>query len=550
MNTIATSNSLTVEDIRSRIAHFEANFTASTIGDFLSRYTRQYAERTAVHIIETGEELTYGQLDLESNRIANALLGVGIKVGDRVAVMLGNRITFPTIWAAVAKIGAVLVPINMRYTPREVEYVVADSGAQLAILDQKVLDVFGAMEPWPDCLSKEAIVVIGQDVSASSRWRSFEAFLADYDTTPPQVTGIGSESLMNIQYTSGTTGFPKGCMLTHDYWLIFSYQGACWEPRPLSRYMTAQPFFYVDPQWLFLKVIRNGATLFIAPQLSSSRFMGWAKKFGIQWCHVPELVGRQPAEPDDEVVKLEDVPGFGWGSETSHQFKRRFPGVRTGDGFAMTEIGFGTQRPFELENMFDSGSVGIAAPFRSVRVVKEDGSEAGAGETGEAWIKGRSIFRGYWKREEANAEAFVGEWFRTGDLFRTDGQGFYWLVGRVKEMIRRSNENIAAREVEAVIREVAEVEDVAAVAVKDVMRGEEVKIYVQARDADFDRDALVTKILARARTGLAAFKVPRYIEFVPEFPRTISNKIVKRKLNESRTDQMLNSFDAQDNVWR
>jgi acyl-CoA synthetase (AMP-forming)/AMP-acid ligase II len=259
-------------------------------------------------------------------------------------------------------------------------------------------------------------------------------------------------------------------------------------------------------------------------------------------------VARQLKGPIEGASALKDVAAFGWSTGTTKHF-RRFVDVPSRDGFAMTEIAFGTQMPFEFTEMSDSGSVGIAAPFRSVRIVKVDGSEASAGEVGELWVKGRAIFKGYWNRPQANSEAFVGDWFRTGDLLRADEQGFHWLVGRVKDMIRRSSENIAAREVEAIIRELPQIEDVAAVPVRDPQRGEEVKIYVQLKNGH-SREAAVGQILAHARSRLAAFKVPRYIGYVDGFPRTASNKIIKRELIAASQDQRLDCYDAQDGIWR
>jgi acyl-CoA synthetase (AMP-forming)/AMP-acid ligase II len=163
---------------------------------------------------------------------------------------------------------------------------------------------------------------------------------------------------------------------------------------------------------------------------------------------------------------------------------------------------------------------------------------------------GRAIFKGYWNKPEANQAAFSGDWFRTGDLFRSDEHGLYWLVGRVKDMIRRSSENIAAREVESVIRELPETEDAAAVRVRDPIRGEEVKIYVQLKAGISQDRASVEKILDHARTRLAAFKIPRYVSYIEEFPRTASNKIIKPKLIASAADLRVGAYDAVDKLWR
>lgn len=166
-------------------------------------------------------------------------------------------------------------------------------------------------------------------------------------------------------------------------------------------------------------------------------------------------------------------------------------------------------------------------------------------------MRGRGLLQGYWNRPDADAEAFRAaedgglRWFRTGDLFEADEDGFLWLVGRLKDMIRRSSENIAAREVEAVIRELPQVEDCAAVPVPDAKRGEEVKIYVQLKPGISPAELPPEAILAHARGGLAAFKVPRFYAYVESFPRTVSNKIEKRNLVAGVADLRAGAWDAE-----
>ncbi|MGY3424306.1 acyl-CoA synthetase (AMP-forming)/AMP-acid ligase II [Bradyrhizobium sp. F1.13.4] len=182
--------------------------------------------------------------------------------------------------------------------------------------------------------------------------------------------------------------------------------------------------------------------------------------------------------------------------------------------------------------------------------MNEDGSLTPVGGVGELWVSGRGIFDGYWNKPEANAALFEGKWFKTGDLMRCDELGFYWLVGRTKDMIRRSGENIAAREVEAVIREIPEIADVAAVPVCDSKRGEEVKIYVELREGVEPCDSFVQGVIDHARASLAVFKLPRYIAIIPKLPRTTSsNKVLKRELM-AVSDQISGSYDVEEKRWR
>lgn len=511
-----------------------------TIGQAVSDACAHHAERVAIEVFERGEQITFAEFEALTHRYARALLSLGVGSGDRVALMLPNRLAYPALFVALARIGAVHVPVNTRYTPREVAYVVNDAGARLLIHDVLFASTIDGL---PDEMRKALrIVDLGDG--------EFERIAASCPSDPVELAGINPDSLANIQYTSGTTGFPKGCMLTHDYWLVLAHAAIAWDVEPTRRILSAQPYFYMDPQWITLKALLTGATLVIAPGLSSSRFLGWIRDHAIEWCMFPLLMTRQPPSPSDPETPLKQVATFGWPPETCREFRRRF-GVTAREGFGMTEIGLGTWMPPELDDMFDSGSVGFAAPCRETTIRDESGHPVANGETGELWVRGRSIFKGYWNKPGANAEVFrEGGWFRTGDLFREDDKGFLYIVGRLKDMIRRSQENIAAREVEAAICMLSQVEDAAAVPVPDPIRGEEVKIYVQLKEG-VKRDALpVDAILAHARAHLAPFKVPRYVAFVDTFPRTASNKVEKKTLTAGVSDLRAGAYDAEEKTWR
>lgn len=529
-----------------KIEALETTYDTITIGQLVSMRARTHGSTTAVDVFERGERATYSEMDRLSNKYAHALRAFGVRKSDRIGVMLPNRIEFPILWFAIAKLGAVMVPINTRYTPREIEYVLSDTQAKFAIVDGSVWSVVSAMKPWPQDLVKERVILIGQPSHGAAT--TLDGLLKGVDDSLVE-DDIRPDDLLNIQYTSGTTGFPKGCMLTHDYWGVI--RKACWDMQPYERYLSAQPFFYIDPQWHLLNSYRQGGTLYLAPQLSSTRFIGWVKRYGIEWCPFPELIGREAeaADEEDGGTCLKQTMNGGWSPDLVRRFRKRFR-ARTQDAYGMTEIGFATLMPSEFEELADSGSVGIRAPFRELRLMNGDGSPTPVGDVGELWVRGRGIFGGYWNKPETNAALFEGEWFKTGDLLRCDELGFYWLVGRTKDMIRRSSENIAAREVEAVIREIPEIADVAAVPVRDVKRGEEVKIYVELREGVTPDNLVVARILEHARAHLAVFKVPRYIAFTPALPRTSSsNKVLKRELMAA-SDPLAGTYDTEEKRWR
>jgi len=530
-----------------KIETLECSYQDITVGQLVSMRARTDGSTTAIDVFGRGERATYSEMDRLSNRYAHALRAFGVRKRDRIGVMLPNRIAFPIVWFAIAKLGAVMVPINMRYTPREINYVLGDTQARFAIIDESVTAVFSAMEPWPQDLAKERVILIGQ--SFDGRATSLDELLKGADDSIVE-EDVRPDDLLNIQYTSGTTGFPKGCMLTHDYWGVTAFQAQCGDEQRYQRYISIQPFFYGDPQVHLLKSYRQAGTLYLAPSMSSTRFIDWIRQYRIEWCFFPELIARQAEATNDEdgATCLKQALTWGCSPDTQRKLRKRFR-VRTQDAYGMTEIGFGTQMPNDLDEMADSGSVGIRAPFRNLRLMNCDGTPTAVGEVGELWVSGRGILKGYWNRPEANA-SFKDGWFRTGDLLRRDDLGFYWLVGRTKDMIRRSGENIAAREVEAVIREIPEIADVAAVPVPDAKRGEEVKIYVELKEGLTPGDLPVDRILEHVRISLAVFKVPRYIAFTPVLPRTSSsNKVLKRELM-AVSNPLAGAYDVEEKRWR
>ncbi|MCK1292467.1 acyl--CoA ligase [Bradyrhizobium sp. 30] len=526
-----------------KIEELELAYQTTTLGQLVSMRARTHGSALAIDIFERGERATYAQMDRRSNSCAHALRRFGVRKGDRVGMMLPNRIEFPVLWFALAKLGAVMVPINMYYTPREVDFVLRDTQAKFAIVDESAWPTFTAMNPWPPDLAKERVVLVGNGTATAT---TLHEVLEGVESSPVD-ENVQPDDLLTIQHTSGTTGFPKGCMLTHDYWGVCSYVYAYLDYHPYKRHLSwSSPAYSYWPN-IFLKSYRQGGTLYLAQEMNWSRFIDWLEEYRIEWCALPRLI----AETAHQVPRcLKQVSQYdGWSADTIRRFREQF-GVPGHCPFGMTEIGYGMQLSYDLEEMTDTRSIGICSPFRNLRLVNDDGSPTPVGGVGELWVSGRGIFKGYWNDPEANAEAFEGEWFKTGDLMRRDELGFYWFVGRRKDVIRRWTENIAAREVEAIIGEIPEIADVAAVPVPDDKRGEEVKIYVELREGITPASLPIERILEHARKRLAAFKVPRYIAFTPALPRTTSsNKVLKRDLL-TISDPLSGAYDCEEKRWR
>ncbi|CAG0959496.1 MAG: ATP-dependent acyl-CoA ligase [Rhizobiaceae bacterium] len=517
-----------------------------SIGAFVAERAATMGDAPAAVWFEDGLTLSYADLNERSDALAAALLARGIRKGAHVALMMSNVPEFVLSWFALAKLGAVLVPVNTAYTSTELDFLLNQSDSQALIVDAALLPAFEGMTRRPSCLDNERVFVRG----GGAPYVSLDGLLEEKRvwTAPWPVV---STDLASLQYTSGTTGFPKGCMLTHDYWLLlaFSAAGGMGADQVRSSLLWA-PFFYMDPQWQLMMTMQLGGTAYVAKRMSLTRFFGWVRDLAINYTYFPEAALKSlPPSEADKKMSLRYINAFGWSPASIREAEERF-GVVARDSFGMTEIGAGMLMPAAAVHKLDSRSCGVPAPFRETRVVGEDGRECAVGEAGELQIRGRSILLGYYKRPDANADSFDGDWFRTGDLFIRDADGYLNIVGRIKDMVRRSSENISAREVEAVLEELPEVEEAAVVPVPDALRKEEVKAYLKLKPG-VDRAAFsLDRLFDHCKQSLAAFKVPRYIGFVDDYPRTPSHKIAKQKLIAAAGDLRSGAYDRVDGVWR
>ncbi|WNK01184.1 AMP-binding protein [Thalassospiraceae bacterium LMO-JJ14] len=504
-------------------------------------------DQTAWHFFEDGVCETYRQIHDNVNRLAHGLHKLGIRKGSHVAVMIaGNVPAFPTTWLALGRLGAVMVPVNDRYSSRELDYILNDSDAEWLVIDMQLLPCLEGMQERPAVLSDQRVITVGES-DGDKPYHCHADIMAGGDAAFVYDDPPGPEDIMNIQYTSGTTGFPKGCLLRHSYWTGTAKVAARRDGLVYKNILASTPYYYMDPQWLTLMAFYQRGTLFVARRQSSSRFMEWVRRYDIHFCLFNEMFYRQPPHPEDRNNALRRVNIYGLRKEIHRDLQDRF-NVQAREAFGMTEIGASMFMPLEAVEMIGSGSCGMPCAFRECKVVDEQGNEVPNGEIGELVVRGPNILLGYYNKPEATRDAFFGEWFRTGDLFRRDARGFFYIVGRIKDMIRRNSENISAREVESVAAQAPGVRDVAAVPVPHETRGEDVKIYVIAEQADAPPRA--EDVIAFCEKTLAPFKVPRYVEFVEKFPRTPSGKISKNVLKAAKPDLREGSWDGEEKRQR
>jgi acyl-CoA synthetase (AMP-forming)/AMP-acid ligase II len=527
----------------------EAQLLPESLGAFVRQCAQKHGEKLVGHWFDEGSKLNYRKLDEAADRLASSLLRIGVRKGTHVMVMLPNVAAFPITWIALGRIGAVMVPVNVAYTGEEVSFVANDSDAQFIVVDAEFVETVRAMPRRPAMLTDANVVVHGDAPEGTRSWRE----LADAGEAPFEAPSpVCRTDLLNLQYTSGTTGFPKGCMLSHDYWMIIAHNAAYFRSRggEVRNTLIWAPFFYMDPMWQFLMTMALGGSVFVARRMSLTRFFDWLKDYQINYCIFPEpaLKQREPG-PADKELSLKYVSIYGWRAEARREVEERFS-VMAREGYGMTEIGGATLMPPAADHMAYQRTCGLVSPFRELKIVDEEGNELPTGEIGELWVAGRGLLWGYYKRPEANAESFRGRWFRTGDLFRRDENGYHFIVGRIKDMIKRGGENIAAIEVEAALRDLPQIEEAAVVPVPDPLRREEVKAYVKLREGLTKADVTPEQIATYCEERLAKFKIPRYIAYVEDFPRTPSRKIQKKALIAGAADLRLGAYDRQDRCWR
>ncbi|MFO7772872.1 MAG: AMP-binding protein [Dehalococcoidia bacterium] len=516
-----------------------------SVGQLVEKASLENGHKT--FLIFEGQNLGYADANKRINRIANTLRRFGAGKGDRISVMLPNGFDFPLTWLAIAKLGAVMVPTNVTYKEHDLEYILNDSESSLMLIHNECVPLLERVRP--DIKGLKQVLVTD---CKSSTYKSF-ADEVENASEEFHIEDVGLDDLLNIQYTSGTTGFPRGCMLTHEYWMLLGKDMYdMFKPQPDDVDLTAQPFSYMDGQWNVAMCMMAGIPLVIMPKFSVSKFWPTVHQCNVTFFYV---LGAMPAyllsRGEDELEKTHNVRMVACSAivpELHATLERRFncPWRET---FGMTESGCGLFVPFDDTDCVGSGAMGKPAPTKEAKVVDNDGNDVPDGEVGELILRGQGLMLGYWKKPEATREVFRDGWLRTGDLAFKDEKGYFHWVGRLKDMVRRSGENISTAEVEGVLVQHEKVKVAAVLPVPDPMRGEEGKAYLILKDAESKETVSPQEIVEFARTKLAPFKVPRYIEYVTDLPRTPSERVEKHKLLKATQDLRLDSYDAEQGIW-
>ncbi len=493
--------------------------------DWLERWALYRPDQVALQDADTGRRYTYAQAKAVVNRAARVLRDeLGVQEGDRFAVLSTNELEYVFLLFAAQKIGAILVPLNFRLAPRELEWILADSEPSLLVVQHQFDET--ATRVGAAALRPKRIAFDGPG-------GLIERMLdPDRPALPvPQVAGLETPCL--ILYTAGTTGRPKGAILTPG--LI------CWNSintmlrldlLPTDVALTFMPLFHTGG-WnvLTTPLLHRGGRVVFLRKFDADRVLELCDSEGVTILFgLPTIMDMLHRSPRFATAKLAQVRYAIVGGEPMplpliQAWHAR--GIPIRQGYGLTEFGPCVYSLQEEHAERKIGSIGFPNFYVDARVVDDDDRDLPDDKVGELVLRGPSCMPGYWRNPEATAQAIRDGWFHTGDLVRRDGEGFYFVVGRKKDMYKSGGENVYPVEVETFLRTHPRIDDVAVVGVPDPKWGEVGLACVTPRPGETLTEA---DVVAFCQGNLARYKIPRYVRFLPELPRGDSGKVLKREL--------------------
>ncbi|CAG4891245.1 AMP-binding protein [Paraburkholderia saeva] len=535
----------------------------TSLVQFFDECVAQFRERVAY--VSVGEEMTYGELARKATAFAAYLQGIGVKPGDRVAIMLPNTFQYPVALFGVLKAGAVVVNVNPLYTVRELAHQLKDSGAQTIIVFENFAKVVEEALPGTKVqnvivtglgdLLKDGLNIKGRLINFMLRhvkklvpaWHIPQAVtlldaLATGYTRPLTPVHPMHEDIAFLQYTGGTTGVAKGAMLTHRNIIANLLQAKEWSAGQLTgdaeTVLTPLPLYHIFSLTVNALIFMGlgGRNILIANPRDVKRVMMIIRheKFtgitAVNTLYNAFLDNEEFCKRDFSNLKLAMAGGMATQKAVADRFKA-VTGQPIIEGYGLTECSpIVSMNPVDLKHMRDfEGSIGLPAPSTQVRFRKDDGTWANIGEAGELCVKGPQVMKGYWNRPEETAKVFDEDgWLATGDIGVMDSRGFMRLIDRKKDMILVSGFNVYPNEVEDVIAMHPDVREVAAIGIPDAAQGERIKVFIVPRTRSLTQE----QVIAHCRKLLTGYKVPKVVEFRDELPQTNVGKILRRQLRE------------------
>ncbi|MFB7056090.1 AMP-binding protein [Streptomyces vinaceus] len=522
---------------------FEVPLLGDTIGENLDRTVHRFPDRDALVDLAAGRRWTYAEFAADVDALALGLLDLGIAKGDRVGIWAPNRAEWTLVQYATAKIGAILVTVNPAYRSHEVEYVLRQAGIRLLVAAErfKSSDYAGMIEEVaPRCPDLEFTVLL-----ESPQWTSLveRGRAGDPADLVRAAAELSADDPVNIQYTSGTTGFPKGATLSHHNILNNGFfVGELCHYTERDRVCIPVPFYHCFGMVMGnLACTSHGAAMVIPapafdPQatLAAVEAESCTSLYGVPTMFIAELAAPGFDAYDLSSLRTGIMAGSPCPVEVMKEVIDRMGMREVSICYGMTEtspVSTQTRADDSVERRVST--VGRVGPHLEVKVVDpQSGRTVRRGEPGELCTRGYSVMLGYWGEPERTAEAVdAARWMHTGDLAVMDGDGYLSITGRIKDMVIRGGENVYPREIEEFLHGHPDVLDVQVIGVPDAKYGEELMAWVRMREGAPPLTAEAVRAYCDGR--LAHFKIPRYVHVVEEFPMTVTGKVRKVEMRET-----------------
>lgn len=502
----------------------------------LTHGATNYPENVA--IVYRDNNITFRELEALTNRFANALLSLGIKQGDKVCLLMTNRPEFIISFYAVARIGAVVSAMNPSYREREIEYQISNSEAVAVVVQNELFPLLEVARGQLPNL-KHVITVGAGDPNGAMKFERFNTLISQQPASAPPPVDIAWKDLVALPYSSGTTGLPKGVLLSHENLVSNNlHMVASARIKETDRMMLFLPFYHIYGTMLMGAAMYAGATAVLMERFEPVGCMQLVKQHKITLFYaVPPVLVMLTGWSELKNYDLSTIRHVMCGAAPlAPEVGRRFQqltGVRVVQGYGMTEASPLTHiNPVYSDELNILETVGLPVHDTLQKIVDlETGDqELGVGEVGELCVKGPQVMQGYWKAPEATAATLRNGWLHTGDIGYIDANGYVTIQDRKKEMIKYKGFGIAPAEIEALLFEHPGVADVAVIGKKDDEAGEVPKAFV-VRRADHP-DLTAEELLQFCAGRLAGYKTVREVEFIDAIPKNPSGKILRRILRE------------------
>jgi crotonobetaine/carnitine-CoA ligase len=517
------------------------------LAEFLRAVVRRDPDKVFVEMY--GRKLTYGEFEERVNATASLFQEIGVGHGDRVCLFMPNCLEYLYCWFGLSSIGAIGVPINTAYKRDETAYILNDAGASALVSDWGLVDIAEQAADLAPSIEHRLLVGEGEGPTG---WTRFSDALGSAPSLE-NASQVSPDDISMLVYTSGTTGNPKGVMVTHKMYVAAGQGFAHWtQASPDDRFFTCLPYFHANVQYYStMGALASGATLVVVDRFSASRFWDQVRAADATVVNfigmmMPVLAknAESPTDKENRVRLFYGSPAFS--PEFLAEFQERF-GTDIIVGFGMTETCYGTIE--KIGDVRRTGSSGQARQHpdpgfaNQVRISDSvTGEPLGVNAVGEITLTNPAVTPGYWNNGEQTRQTLRDGWLYTGDLGWLDDDGFLYFVDRKKDIIRRRGENISSQEVEDVIKRHAQVLDCAVIAVPSELGEDEVKAYVALTPGS---DLKPEEVVYWCAEHLAYFKVPRYLEMRSELPRTPSLRVRKDLLRQEREDLIEGCFDRE-----